>query len=167
MAATSKKVKTDKVTKQLWKSTMAHPLPIVLVAIAGIVAILFAYVVEPYFNLSSGIAADSPVIAYETASDSTLRISEVMSSNRSACFTSTGEAADWLEITNTGSQAVSLRGYTLFPKDDPTSTFTFPDEVLVGGEYMLIFCDKSFVSSSGEYHAPFSLPAAMRKLRMQ
>ena len=160
MADATNKKKTDKVTKQLWKSTMAHPLPIVPVAIAGIVAILLAYVVEPYFNLSSSIAADSPVIAYETASDSTLRISEVMSSNRSACFTSTGEAADWLEITNTGTQAVSLRGYTLFPKDDPTATFTFPDEVLVGGEYMLIFCDKSFVSSSGEYHAPFSLPAA-------
>lgn len=83
-------------------------------------------------------------------------ISEVCSQNRS-CYTDTsGGAPDWIELCNTGNEAVSLAGYGL--SDTPGEViFTFPDGASIGaGEYLVIIADKG-ESGGGLYYTGFGL----------
>jgi fibronectin type 3 domain-containing protein len=60
-----------------------------------------------------------------------------------------GNAADWIEITNTSStQAVNLAGYKLEYNNSSTTTFTFPTMTLGPDEARVIFCDSKLAAAT-------------------
>lgn len=98
----------------------------------------------------------------------TLFINEVMSSNKTTIrdgdvddptYGSQGGAySDWIEIYNSGTQAVDLTGYTL---SDSTATWTFPQGFIPAQGYLVIWAsDKNKVASNGQLHTSFKLSAS-------
>jgi len=98
----------------------------------------------------------------------TLFINELMSSNTSTLrdgdiddlsFGNQGGAySDWIEIYNAGSQAVSLKGYTLY---DSSAAWTFPDAIVPAGGFLLVWAsDKNKVAKDGQVHTNFKLSSS-------
>ena len=81
---------------------------------------------QPAANLSG--AEVSPEAA--ATGDASLRISEVMASNRTAYPDETGAFPDWIELTNASDHAIDLTGYGLSDRADRIA-FVFP-EILLG-----------------------------------
>ena len=75
-------------------------------------------------------------------------ISEVLSASAKSLKTARN---DFVELYNTTSDAISLKGYTLSKKPGE-KTYTFPDVKIGGGEYLVIYCDgKSRVAGGSLY----------------
>ena len=83
-----------------------------------------------------------------------LVISEVMTANRSTLLNQAGQLCDWVELCNTGSEAVPLAG--LFLSNDPGDRMKWPlpDVTLGSGERTVVLCSGS-TAPDGE--ANFSL----------
>ena len=98
-------------------------------------------------------------------SNSPVIISEVEAANSTGIVTSTGEAADWLEITNTSStQTVNLANWKLEYNTAPT-IWTFPSMNLGPGESRVIFCDSnSQTDPTQELHTNFNLGKSGKNL---
>lgn len=89
---------------------------------------------------------------------SSVRLNELMSSNKSALTDNRGEYSDWIELMNTSDHAVDITGWKL---SDGGSIFTFPKHVLAPGEAVLVYASGSIHAIPGEvYHAPFRLSAS-------
>lgn len=88
-------------------------------------------------------AAPSPTIQVTTtpvpemAEPLTVRISEVMSSNKSFLSDETGAFPDWVELYNYGESTAELTGCEL---SCGGSGWHFPDCELAAGEYLLLLC---------------------------
>ena len=124
-----------------------------------------AAVIGGYF-LDQGIGAVSvTTLAAQKTSDSTICISEVMTSNQSAAYTRQGVAADWFEVENTGSAPVNLKGYEVRKASDVTAIFAFPAVTLAAGETAVVYCD-ALASTTHELHAPFKLSASGETLQL-
>ncbi len=123
-----------------------------------IVLILFApgMSLTPAANISGTEVSSADV----STGDRHLRISEVMSSNRSAFPDETGAFPDWVELTNTGDAAISLKGYGLSDRADKI-TFIFPDITLQPGEHILVFASDDNQNIAGQpLHAKFKLSSS-------
>ena len=141
------------------KNTMAHPLPVWLAALIAACAIAFGYVIQPYFGPVSGTTL--PQGEQASGANAPIRISEVMTSNKSAVFTTDSVSADYVEVVNTGSYTLNLKGLKLTVTDNATKTYVFPDRDLAPGQVAVVFCGKNLSASSGtEMRAPFSLSAS-------
>ena len=86
-----------------------------------------------------------------------LRISEVMSSNRSSVTDENGGYPDWVEIWNSSEREINLKGVGL--SDDGMSVkFLFPAVTLLPGGRILVFCDNVNQSEVNRpFHAKFKL----------
>lgn len=97
----------------------------------------------------------------ESYTSRNLWISEVMSSNRGVLTDEDGDYPDWIEIHNSGRQAVDLTGFWL--SDDVTNPmkWAFPEISIDPGEYMVIFASgKDRADLDGPYlHTGFRLSA--------
>lgn len=82
--------------------------------------------------------------------DSTLRISEVMSSNKSTVAVD-GLFPDWVELTNIGTAPLNLSNTRLRCDD---VSFALPATELAPGSYLTLWCDGS---GSDSFHTPFKL----------
>ena len=123
-----------------------------------VVLILFAPGLEltPAANVS-GTQVDAQDVS---TGDVRLRISEVMSSNRTAFPDETGAFPDWIELTNTGSETIPLKGYGLSDRADKI-TFVFPDIRLAPGEHILVFASDENRNTAGQtLHAKFKVSSA-------
>ncbi len=134
------------------------PLLIVL-SVAVVLLVLFApgMTLTPAANVSG-----TPLLEEEQAStgNPNLRISEVMSSNRSAYPDETGAFPDWVELTNTGTEPIALKGYGMSDRPDKI-TFIFPDITLGPGEYIIVFASDSNQNNAGEtLHAKFKITSS-------
>ncbi len=71
-----------------------------------------------------------------------VRINEVVASNRSLIADEDGDYSDWIELVNTGPDAVSLDGWGL--SDDAAVPFrwTLPYLVLTAGDHLLVWASK-------------------------
>lgn len=84
-------------------------------------------------------------------------INELMASNRTGLLTHKGKAFDWIELKNTGTDSINLKGFELtvieeIPDsiieeegfvDENEMTWTFPDNVVIGGgECLVVFANK-------------------------
>lgn len=88
---------------------------------------------------------------------SMLRISEVMASNRAAFPDEKGAYPDWVEITNTGEELVSLAGVGLSDRGDRV-LFLFPNITLAPGKNVIVFCDDMNQNKAGaSLHARFKI----------
>ncbi len=84
-----------------------------------------------------------------------LQISEVMTANRSTLLNQNRQFCDWVEIYNSGNEAVSLAG--LYLSNDPADRmkWQFPDITLQAGQRTVICCSGA---GSAPSEADFSLP---------
>ncbi|HML49474.1 MAG TPA: lamin tail domain-containing protein, partial [Clostridia bacterium] len=94
--------------------------------------------------------------AYHTG----IRVTELMSSNKSAYPDDQGLFSDWIEVTNLGETAESLLGFGL--SDDASRVrFVFPDIALEPGEALLVFASGQEQAQAGAaLHASFKLSSA-------
>lgn len=92
---------------------------------------------------------------------SMLRISEFGASNHDIINDADGDASDWIEIYNSGTDAVSLAGMHLTDSANNLSKWTFPAGTsLAGRGYLVVFAsDKNIVEPNGELHTNFKLSA--------
>ena len=89
-----------------------------------------------------------------------LVISEFMASSsfRSGFLDEDNESSDWIEVQNTGAEAVDLAGHYL--TDDPArlSRWQFPKVVLDGGQFLVVFASgKDRAEEGAELHTDFRL----------
>lgn len=138
-------------------------LPLLLALCAAVVLlILFAPKIgqSPAANVSGTEVEASAV----SSGNTNLRVTEAMSSNRSAFPDETGAFPDWVELTNTGSEPINLKGYGLSDRADKI-TFVFPDITLAAGEHVIVFASDSTQNEAGKtLHAKFKLSSAGDKL---
>jgi len=66
---------------------------------------------------------------------------------------------DWLELYNNGSTSVSLNGWVLTDDNTDLDKWIFPDVSIRPGEYLLVFCDGTDITSpaSSYLHTNFKL----------
>ena len=103
-------------------------LPLLITLSVFVVAMIFfapKIAQTPAANVS-GTEVDEAAVS---SGDTNLRITEAMSSNRSAFPDETGAFPDWVEITNTGDSPINIKGYGLSDRADKI-TFVFPDLTL-------------------------------------
>ncbi|MFP4191152.1 MAG: CotH kinase family protein [Candidatus Hydrogenedentota bacterium] len=66
-------------------------------------------------------------------------INEVMASNGETLSDEDGDYPDWIELYNTGDDAVNLEGWGLSDDSDDPFQWTFPDSVLEPGQFLVVF----------------------------
>lgn len=91
---------------------------------------------------------------YAAAADSAVQINEVCTQNRASLLDSYGNASDWIELRNSGSEPADLSGWTL---TDSGTVFTFPQGFSVAaGACTVIFASKQSTAGQ-ELHTGFAL----------
>lgn len=93
--------------------------------------------------------------------NASIRVTELMASNKSIYADATGEFHDWVELTNTGDAACNLSGWFLSDEPDDPTKWRIPDCTLKAGESAVVF----FAGNrdgviGGELFAPMALSAA-------
>jgi len=93
---------------------------------------------------------------------SDLRITELVASNDDGLLDYDGSASDWLEIYNSGSDAVNLSGMYVSDSPGNLTRWQVPNGVtLAGGGYLVVFAsNKNTVKPNGELHTNFALSAS-------
>jgi hypothetical protein len=104
-----------------------------------------------FFGLpGSGSRADAGVL-----------LSEFMAVNDSTLLDEDGDDSDWLEITNSGTEAVNLNGWYLTDDAANLAKWQFPDVTLASGEVRVVFASKKDRRvPGGELHTNFKLSGA-------
>ncbi|MBQ7786023.1 MAG: lamin tail domain-containing protein [Clostridia bacterium] len=160
----SKRIKKSSVPKRKRRAmrrvkARKGTLPFLLaLCVLMVLLILFA----PGLDLTPAANVSGTDIDQEAAStgNTNLRISEVMSSNRSAFPDEVGSFPDWIELTNAGDTPIPLKGYGLSDRADKI-TFVFPDITLNPGEYVIVFASDENKNIAGQpLHAKFKLSSS-------
>ncbi len=111
-----------------------------------------------FANDEAGYAA---FLESRKAGDSPLMITEVMPSNKTTLADNKGVYSDYVEIYNSGSEAVNLNGYGL--SDDPADVlgWRFPDVTIEPGAYLYVFASGADADGSdlekGVIHTNFRI----------
>lgn len=91
----------------------------------------------------------------------TLLITEFMAANNGPVLDQDGEASDWIEVYNAGSNAVNLAGWKLTDDAANLSKWTFPATNLAAGNYLLVFASgKNRAIAGQQLHTSFALDNA-------
>ena len=81
-----------------------------------------------------------------------LVINEFVADNVTGLRNEHGGFSDWIEIFNSGDQAVNLAGYSLTDNPNDPSRFVFPNRLLAAGEYLVVFGgDDAFPGVGGPF----------------
>ena len=105
---------------------------------------------------SSPFRAIVPVAKFASL-DSPISINEVMASGTSQGKDAGGETADWIELKNNGTKAISLEGMYLTDELGHARKWKFPgDATLPPGGYLVVWADGT-KKSDGGLHANFKL----------
>lgn len=83
-----------------------------------------------------------------------LQINEVMADNLTA-VDNAGTFPDWIELHNSGPDAINLEGWSLSDDDDP-SKFVLPVVSIPAGGYLTVWCDEVDTNAPG-LHSGFGL----------
>lgn len=110
-------------------------------------------------NMANTAENHKTLVANAVTVASDVIVTEFMASNVSYVPDETGAYGDWIEITNTGSQPVNLKGYGLSDTRDKVVKWKFPDVTLGAGQSMIVYCDgKNLTPTDGSpLHTNFSL----------
>lgn len=85
-------------------------------------------------------------------------INEIMASNSATATDQDNESDDWIELYNTSASPVSLNGYYLSDEFTITDKWQFPDTIINGYDYLIVWADNDTLQSG--LHASFKLSAA-------
>ena len=99
---------------------------------------------------------------FHTPGPSTLRLTEVMASNDGAYLDEEGEAEDFVELLNTGSDVIDLSDFSL---SDSVQRDRLPSLLLEPGGIVVLFADDQV--EQGERHLPFKLSAGGESLTLR
>ena len=128
-----------------------------LLALVALVIVLIIFAPGLTLTPAANISGTEVLAADVSTGDRNLRISEAMSSNRTAFPDEVGSFPDWIELTNTGDHAIALKGYGLSDRADKI-TFIFPDITLAPGEHVVVFASDENKNIAGQtLHAKFKL----------
>ncbi len=88
-------------------------------------------------------------LALTTASQ--IVINEASNQNYSTVSDEDGDHPDWIELYNAGIDPVDLFGYTLTDDLTQTAMWTFPHQIILPGEFLMVYCSEKnrFASSPG------------------
>ena len=87
-----------------------------------------------------------------------LVISEFMALNHETLQDSFGDHSDWIEIHNSGSEAVNLDGWFLTDDQDELTKWRFPEVALEPDAYLVVFASGRDIAQPGqELHTNFAL----------
>ena len=126
------------------------------------VCMLFVGYMMQYHWFPDGIIPTKSEAAHEAVVEispiTDVHVTEVMSGNHAAFADETGAYPDWIELTNVGQSAISLKDWKLSDKVKGSRFFPFPDRSIAPGEYIVVFASNSLQAEPGiPYHAPFKL----------
>ena len=100
------------------------------------------------------------LMAFELVAQQLL-INEIMPSNTNTIIDYNGESSDWIEIFNSGTDAMNLEGYYLSDNYDKLDKWEFPDIEVPAGGYLLVWASgKDVIYNNGEIHTNFKIKAA-------
>ena len=89
-----------------------------------------------------------------------LQISEFMAANKATLSDSFGDSSDWIEIRNGTAAPVNLAGWSLAIDRTNLTQWTFPNYLLLAGDYVVVFASGRNLSAvTNELHTNFKLPA--------
>ena len=126
-----------------------------LLGLIALVIVLIIFAPGMSLTPAANISGTEVLSADVSTGDRALRISEAMSSNRTAFPDEAGSFPDWIELTNTGDHVIALKGYGLSDRADKI-TFIFPDISLAPGESIIVFASDENKNAAG--HAPACRP---------
>ena len=87
-----------------------------------------------------------------------LYITEFMSDNRTTIEDEDGDASDWIEIFNSGTDPVNLGGYFLTDTEDALTMWSFPAVEIAENGFLLVFASgKDRRDPESELHTNFKL----------
>ncbi len=108
-----------------------------------------------YANTDEGYAAFA---AERGFGDVSVQITEVCLRGETLYRDADGDASDWIELYNAGTEGVSLGGWYLSDDPDEPARWRIPDIMLAPGEYRVIFASGKN-RTQGELHTDFALSA--------
>ena len=83
------------------------------------------------------------LLAFGTSTQAQLVINELMQSNIDCIMDDLNEFPDsWVELYNSGTEAVNLKDYKLGVKDKVNKAWQLPDKTLKAKSYVVVYCDK-------------------------
>ena len=87
-----------------------------------------------------------------------LKINELMQSNVECIMDDINEFPDsWVELYNSGTTAVNLQDYKLGTKNDANKAWQLPNQQVLAGGYVIIYCDKEEGINGNLLHTDFRL----------
>lgn len=89
-------------------------------------------------------------------------INELMADNDFYGTDGEGESDDWIELVNTGTQAISTAGLYLSDDDTQILKWALPIRILDPGEFMIVWADEQ--PTQGSRHANFKLNSSGEKV---
>lgn len=95
-------------------------------------------------------------VGLTAAEASSIAINEFMASNGQTIADEDGDFEDWIEIFNSGSDTIELKGFGLSDDSSRPFRWTFPDVRIDPGEFMLIWASgKNRRNPKHELHTNF------------
>jgi hypothetical protein len=111
----------------------------------------------------SSIRKQKPSIRYQQLEPRNLLaavITEFVASNDSSLTDDNGNSTDWIEIYNSGNQAINLNGYRLTDNPSNSSKYIFNGGQLFPGQYLVVFAGEDENPNFGsDLYTGFSLSA--------
>ena len=90
----------------------------------------------------------------------TVVISEFMAANETTLVDEDGQFSDWIELRNTGTDAVDLSGWHLTDKAEDLAKWRLPTMTLAAGEHRLVYAtSKDRSNPEANLHTNFKLSA--------
>ena len=91
-------------------------------------------------------------------------VSEYSSSNLNQFQDDFGKFEDWIELHNSGTTDIDLRGYGISDKEDNPQKWTIPNTlVLPAGEYLVLWCSGRDLMNGRKLHTNFKLTQTANK----
>ena len=103
------------------------------------------------------------LLVISLASAQIVTINEMMSANVSVLQDEDGDYSDWIELYNPGNLTVNLIGYGLSDKINDLHKWQFPNLILAGGDYLVVFASGKD-RSGPEYHTNFKIKSSGESL---
>jgi hypothetical protein len=99
------------------------------------------------------------IIIASSLSAQSLILNEIMSSNKTIILDEDGDASDWIELYNKGTEPVNLDGYALSDDTLKTGKWIFGSAVIEPGDYLFVFASSKNKKAT-YFHTNFNISAS-------
>ena len=112
-------------------------------------------------HLSTALLALLLALAVRLQAQDNILITEFMASNNHTLLDEDGDASDWIELYNAGTNTVDLNGWHLTDNASDLTEWTFPATNLPPNDFMIVFASgKNRAVAGQELHTDFSLSSS-------